>query len=196
MRFKVVNNKSIQEGYSPNELDINSSVYDKLNRKRICDLTFDEITYLYAFENVWSKFYGEDEEEFETDVDYTISKLKSNSTDRKYLEDCLKFCKSIKLPMKIYRALNKNEISSDGHISLKGTSWTIDSTIYTDKRSKFYNNPNVVSAILDDYSAIHNSWTIQLFMQWSLEKTDSSYPEYEIALTPSKINLNSIERFN
>ena len=169
-----------KDGYYQPEKD---SKYQRLLRKPINQLTYEELEYLYVIYNCW---YMNQVWHFDTyeDAYKRIITNEEDSNIKEYLKECYEFISKLEFPLTIYRAIRENEYK-DGKFNISGKnssrSWTTNLEIYTNDTSKFKHSGNIVSCKIDS-NIVDNANTINNFIHYTSSKHEKTFGEYEITL--------------
>lgn len=168
-----------REIYAPEK----DSKYQRLLRKPINQLTYEELEYLYVIYNCW---YMDQVWHFDTyeDAYKRIITDEEDSNIKEYLKECYEFISKLEFPLTIYRAIRENEYK-DGKFNISGKnssrSWTTNLEIYTNDTSKFKHSGNIVSCKIDS-NIVDNANTINNFIHYTSSKHEKTFGEYEITL--------------
>lgn len=167
-----------------NEYELNYNKYQYLLRKPINKLTLDEITYLYAIH--WIKDNpGLTLRLYDWELVNYIEKIKR--TEGKLLTAAYEYFKKLKFPLKVYRGMSPSENINNLSGKKRSLSWTADSNIYSNEKSKFKHCDRIVEAEITP-NMVQNEWSIVNFMLYSakhyIDPDNNGYGEYELSLKP------------
>ena len=182
------------------DLNIDHLVYDKdgyynptpllgrLLDKPINKLTKDEITYLYIIHmsKMSNGYYSNGKPSiywylgnYDYDFNKAVEIVKEEKGDE--INKAYEHFSRLQFPLKVYRALRKNEDTPSG--KEHSLSWTTDINIYKKDNSIFKNCDKIVEAEITA-DMIQNEWTIVNYIFYSAKPSYDRYAESEITLKP------------